>query len=271
MENREQRTLETTTQLLDSAIQFADRVSKARVERHRRRHPSADTEQLVKLLDRDLIVALTGQGVGVGSAAAAPGVGTAAALVMSGGEAAITMNWTAVYVLALAEVRGIPLADIERKRALMLTVLMGGSGQQAAAKVAGRTGRFWSSKLVSKVPLSWLRVVNSAMGRNFVTKYGTKQGIVVLGRVVPFGIGAAIGGTMNYVMAQGLIKSAHRVFEVEAPATEVAEEDIVVDPLNDVPLSHAEPYVESTERSEGATAVHAAMNQGLETGEAGKT
>ena len=51
-----------------------------------------------------------------------------------------------------------------------------------------------------------------------MTKYGTKQGIVVLGRVVPFGIGAAIGGVANAAFSQGIIKSADSAFGVE-PAT----------------------------------------------------
>ncbi len=35
--------------------------------------------------------------------------------------------------------------------------------------------------------MATLRQINSVLGKNFVTKYGTKQGIIVLGRVAPFG------------------------------------------------------------------------------------
>ena len=32
-----------------------------------------------------------------------------------------------------------------------------------------------------------------------VTKWGTKRGGVALGRMIPFGVGAAIGGGVNYL------------------------------------------------------------------------
>lgn len=44
------------------------------------------------------------------------------------------------------------------------------------------------------MPAGTLKQINEVPGRNFITGYGTKQGIVVLGRAVPFGIGAVIGG-----------------------------------------------------------------------------
>lgn len=205
-------------ELLDRAISFAGAVAGKRVAYLRRRHPDADTAKLVKLLDRDLISTLTGQGVGTGAAAAVPGFGTGAALALSGGEAAFTLNWSAVYVLALAEVHDVELHEVERRKTLLMTVLLGNSAQAAAAKVADRTGKHWSKKIIQKVPAGALRGINSVMGRNFVTRQGTKQGIIVLGKVVPFGVGAVIGGVMNFGAATAIVKSAHRVFEIEAPS-----------------------------------------------------
>lgn len=202
-------------ELLDKAISFAGGIASKRVAYLRRRHPDADAARLVKMLDRDLISTLTGQGVGTGAAAAVPGFGTGAALVLSGGEAAFTLNWSAVYVLALAEVHDVNLSEVERKRTLLMTVLMGNSAQAATAKVAERTGKHWSKKIIAKVPTSALRGINSVMGRNFVTRHGTRQGIIVLGKVVPFGVGAVIGGAMNFGAATAIVKSAHRVFEIE--------------------------------------------------------
>lgn len=45
---------------------------------------------------------------------------------------------------------------------------------------------------------------------NFVTKYGTRQGIVVRGRVAPFGIGMGIGAAMGAVNAAIVIKATRR-------------------------------------------------------------
>lgn len=57
-----------------------------------------------------------------------------------------------------------------------------------------------------------LRQINNVLGRNFITTYGTKQGIIVLGRIAPFGIGAAIGGGANAAMAVLTARAARRIF-----------------------------------------------------------
>jgi hypothetical protein len=57
-----------------------------------------------------------------------------------------------------------------------------------------------------------LRQINGVLGRNFITKYGTKQGIIVLGKVAPFGIGAVIGGAANAVMANIAVRAGRHAF-----------------------------------------------------------
>ncbi|MFC4150245.1 hypothetical protein ACFO0M_28665 [Micromonospora mangrovi] len=59
---------------------------------------------------------------------------------------------------------------------------------------------------------------NKILGKNFVTKYGTKQGIIVLGRVAPFGIGAVIGGGANAALATLAVRAGRRAFG-EPPAS----------------------------------------------------
>lgn len=75
-----------------------------------------------------------------------------------------------------------------------------------------RTGQHWARQLVSGIPMAKINAVNKVLGHNFVTKTGTKQGIVVLGRVIPFGIGAVIGGTANGLFGQGIITASNRAF-----------------------------------------------------------
>jgi hypothetical protein len=54
--------------------------------------------------------------------------------------------------------------------------------------------------------------VNKVLGRWFVTKYGTKQGIFVIGRLAPFGIGAGIGGAGNALFGRTVISGARPAF-----------------------------------------------------------
>ena len=69
---------------------------------------------------------------------------------------------------------------------------------------AGRTAPHWGGQVVKKIPIETVRAVNKVLGKNFVTKAG-RQGIVVLGKWIPYGIGALIGGTANLAVSQGVI------------------------------------------------------------------
>lgn len=59
-----------------------------------------------------------------------------------------------------------------------------------------------------------MRVVSSGdqASPNFVTKYGTKQGVLVLGKVLPFGFGAAIGMTGNAAMSRMVVRTTRSAF-----------------------------------------------------------
>lgn len=156
--------------------------------------------------------ALTGTGAAVGAVAAAPGVGTGAALALSGGEVLSSLEITTLFVLSLAEIHDIPINELERRRTIVLGILAGGSGSETIRKMSERTGQHWAKQIVAKVPASTLLKINKVLGKNFVTKYGTKQGIIVLGRVAPFGIGAAIGGGANLALAETTVRAGRRAF-----------------------------------------------------------
>ena len=76
-------------------------------------------------------------GAAVGSAAAFPGIGTLVAMSAVAGETVVFLEATAVFVLAVAEVHGIPAEHRERRRALVLAVLVGDDGKHAVADLIG--------------------------------------------------------------------------------------------------------------------------------------
>ena len=57
-----------------------------------------------------------------------------------------------------------------------------------------------------------LHQVDKVLGKRFVTKDGTKHGVLVLGKQVPFGIGGVIGGAGNAAFARMTICSAQWAF-----------------------------------------------------------
>ncbi|EGX57898.1 hypothetical protein SZN_20572 [Streptomyces zinciresistens K42] len=182
------------------------------IARARQRSPEATPAQVIRSLERMYVSALTGTGAAVGGTAAAPGVGTGLALALSAGETFSSLELSALFALSVAEVHGVPIDEVERRRTIVMGVMLGGSGSTTITKVAERTGRHWGRQVVAKVPVETLRQINKILGRNFITKYGTKQGIIVLGRVAPFGIGALIGGGANAALATLAVRAARRAF-----------------------------------------------------------
>ncbi|MFB7780830.1 hypothetical protein [Streptomyces bauhiniae] len=198
--------------LLDKALDAQSPLVRKNIARARQRNPQATPAQVIRNLERMYVSALAGTGAAVGGTAAAPGVGTGVALALSAGEALSSLELSTLFALSLAEVHGIPLDEMERRRTIVMGILLGGKGSETITKVAQRTGQHWGRQVVAKVPVETLRQVNGILGKNFVTKYGTKQGIIVLGRVAPFGIGAVIGGGANAALATLAVRAGRRAF-----------------------------------------------------------
>lgn len=200
--------------LFDKALVSANKVVDTRVDRMRERHPGANADQLVKKLETTFLSSVTATGAATGGAAAVPGAGTVAALAMTAGDVSWFMTSAAGHILSVLRVHGISITDLEHQKAIVLTVLAGGGGSTFAGKAAGRTGSHLGSLFAKNVPLSTIRSINRVLGVNFVTKYGTKQGIVVLGRAAPFGIGAVIGAGGNLFFGQGIVKATRKAADV---------------------------------------------------------
>ncbi|MEV7248774.1 hypothetical protein ACWGH7_26580 [Streptomyces cyaneofuscatus] len=204
--------------LLDKAVEAQSSLVRKNIVRARQRSPEATPAEVIRNLERMYVSALTGTGAAVGGTAAAPGVGTGIALALSAGETLTSLEMSALFALSIAEVHGVPIDEIERRRTIVMGVMLGGSGSATITKVAERTGQHWGRQVVAKVPVETLRQINKVLGKNFVTKFGTKQGIIVLGRVAPFGIGAVIGGGANAAMGAFAVRAARRAFG-PAPTT----------------------------------------------------
>ncbi|HYX43496.1 MAG TPA: hypothetical protein VE760_00545, partial [Acidimicrobiales bacterium] len=54
--------------------------------------------------------------------------------------------------------------------------------------------------------------INRKLGRSVLTRFGTRRGAPALGRVLPFGIGAAVGGSANYLSVQAIGRHADSFF-----------------------------------------------------------
>ncbi len=197
---------------LEKAIGLQQAPVKGYVSRLRRARPDATPAEIITVLEKQYLTAVTGTGAAVGGVAAVPAVGTVAALALSGGETVVFLEATALFALAVAEVHGIRVDEVERRRTLVLAVVLGDRGAMLVEKMAGRTGQHWGDLLPDVIPMSSITAINKTLGRWFLTRYGRKQGMLAIGRIAPFGIGAAIGAAGNRAFGRMVVNASRRVF-----------------------------------------------------------
>ncbi|MEP7177792.1 MAG: hypothetical protein ABI775_01765 [Pseudonocardiales bacterium] len=209
-----ERALDTA---LDKALAIQRPVVLAYLERVRAKRPGATPAEVLEQLERRYLTAVVGIGAASGAAAAVPGVGTAAAVGTGAAEIAGFVSATAVYVLAVAEVHGVPVSDPEVRRALVLAVLLG-EGATAALEGAAGHAPHWAQVIGRTTSRDKVKGINGRLAHLLLTRFGARQGALLVGRALPLGIGAGIGAVGNAALARAAIAAARRAFG-PAPGT----------------------------------------------------
>jgi len=201
-------------QLIERSTRIQGPAAEAYVARLRRTHPGAGPAEIVAMLEKRYLAALTASGAAVGSAATFPGVGTLTALSAGAGETVFFLEATAVFVLANAVVYGVPADHRERRRALVLAVLVGDDTKRAVGELIGpaRTNGGWLAEGMASLPMSTLGRLNTRMLKYAVKRYTVKRGALMLGKMLPVGLGAAIGGAGNRMVAKKIVRNARSAF-----------------------------------------------------------
>jgi hypothetical protein len=195
---------------LDKALAIQRPAVQAYLNRVRRKHPDMTPADLVQQLERRYLAAVVGIGGASGAAAAVPGTGTAASIASGAAEITAFVSASAMYVLALAELHGVPVSDPEIRRALVVSVLVGESGVAAVEGAVHET--HWAHVLTRSTPREKIAGVNSQLARLLLRRVGTRQGALALGRALPLGVGAVIGAGGNAALARAAISAARKAF-----------------------------------------------------------
>ncbi|MBV9592973.1 MAG: hypothetical protein JO147_04145 [Actinobacteria bacterium] len=193
---------------LDRALALQRRPVAAYVARQRKRAHPAD---VIARLERRYLTAVTGIGAASGGVAALPGVGTAASLASGLAEVAAFVEATAVFVLGVAEVHGIQVTDKDVRRALVLGIVLGDTGA-VAIEAAGAADARWAQVVARGVNHDSVGRLNKMLLHHFLTRFGTRQGALLLGRALPFGVGAGIGAVGNAALGRAAVRAARRAF-----------------------------------------------------------
>ncbi len=207
-----------STRALAQVIERSTRVhgpaAEAYVARLRRTHPAASPAEVVTKLEKHYLAALTASGAAVGSAATFPGIGTLTAVSAGAGETVFFVEATALFVLAKAVVYNIPADHRERRRALVLSVLVGNDTRRAIGELLGpsRVNGGWLAEGMASLPLPTLARVNARMLKYFVRRYTVRRGALMFGKMLPVGIGAVVGGAGNRMVAKKIVGNARQAF-----------------------------------------------------------
>jgi hypothetical protein len=196
---------------LDKALVVQRPVVLAYLERLKAKQPQATPAVVVSLLERRYLAAAVGIGAASGGAAAMPGVGTATSVVAGAAEITAFVSATSMYVLALAELHVVPVSDPQVRRALVVGVLVG-SGGQTAIEGAQESGRYWAQVLNRPDTKGKIAGINARLTHLMLTRFGARQGALLVGRALPLGIGAGVGAAGNAALARAAVRAARRAF-----------------------------------------------------------
>ncbi|UOQ59644.1 hypothetical protein MUN76_11365 [Leucobacter rhizosphaerae] len=207
---------------LDRAVDRVLSIQRPIVVAHLRRvaakHRTATPVALTRALETRYIAAVTAGGSAVGATAAVPAVGTVAALALASAETVGFLEATALYAHSLAEVHGITLENPDRARAIILTLLLGDEGltllRQVTSQAKGGASRstFWGEFVGSVLPRQMLAPLVDQLKGMFLRKVATTGSASVIGKAIPYGVGAVIGGVGNYVLARRVVARSRTAF-----------------------------------------------------------
>jgi len=242
----------------------------------RRGKPNATAAEILKELDKRYVATVTITSTGVGASAAIPVVGIPLALGLGVTDLLFFYETSALYVLAATELHGIEVSDAERARPLVFGMLLGQKSQsqvaklvrqaagaggvdQARALATGMVGRRlpagWGEVLTQQLPDSALAPLETVIARRALMA-GAKFEAGTLGKAIPFGFGAVVGGVGSFTFGRDVVKAARLAFPM--PPTDFPE----------ALLDFQKPEPEIVEPSRAVKALQSAADNVSDFGEA---
>jgi len=228
----------------------------AHIRSIRRRNPGATPAQVITILEKRYLTAVTTGGAAVGAAAVLPAVGTGISLALSAAETAGFLETSALFAQSVTEVHGIAVDDPERARTLVMAMMLGTAGSDLVKQFAGQAlgggktrPKFWGEVVTKSLPQAALGQIADRVQRAFVRRFAVTQGASVIGRAIPFGIGAVIGGTGNHLLGRKVVTSSRTAFPPPPAVFPVILDPIVRDPSAPTLAQRARRGIDSGRRS----------------------
>lgn len=188
--------------------------------------PGHDAAAKAKKISAPIRKSMTALGAAAGATAAAPGVGTSVAMGTLLAELGVVALRTTDMVMAIGAAYGHLDATAEERRAWVLAVLAFGDDAAEefstlvrdmgvnitdghAIEIAGEAVGGGAGQMAT---IDALRRINTTLVAQVLKKWGTRRGAATVGKLLPFGVGAAVGGSANFWMIREFSKQADRFF-----------------------------------------------------------
>jgi hypothetical protein len=220
---------------------FQDRVFKAiavqrpavaeYIKEVRRKNPSATPAEVMKSIESQYVATTTAASTAIGAAATIPAVGIPVAIGLGVADLIFFYETTALFALCMAELRGIPIDDPERAKAVVLGAVLGekrkskitdlvlgalpaGTAINGARAIAGATPK-WGDLLAQHLPDSALVPVTMVLARQAIAQGAVMGTVKISSKAIPV-IGAVAGGATSFYFGSGVVKSCRAGFSAPA-------------------------------------------------------
>ena len=145
-----------------------------------------------------------------------PGLGTFGQIVIEGttitGDLALMLRWMSSLCCGIGTIYGRDMSHSFNQDFIMILGIWCGvihAAKEASIRVGTKVA---VAQFNRRVPGKIFQKINQRVGRTILTKYGTKRGGIAVGKLIPFGVGAAIAGGFNYSTMSSFIKAAIKFY-----------------------------------------------------------
>lgn len=205
------------TRTVDTVLKVQRPLILSMLKKMREKHPHETPAQIAKRLERQYLRDVTLGGGAVGATAFVPGMGTATSVSLSVLAVGGYLERTAIYAQAMAELHGVHVDDPEKARLMVMAIMLGEDGSMLMNSILAHTGktagisRKWGMMMGSK-DSGKIFSIERTIRNMFIKRFLTRQSGAVLGRALPFGVGAVVGSGANLALGKNVVKAVEETF-----------------------------------------------------------
>jgi len=179
-------------------------------------HPRLSKKKLTKIYTDRIRRNYTSIGVSTALPSVIPGLGTGAQILIEAGSVSgdllLMLRWMSSICLGTGIIYEKDMtqsfnSDMIKVLGIWCGVIIGVKEFTKRMMAKAAIVQF-NRKVSGKV----LQQINRRVGTTILTKYGTKRGGIAIGRLIPFGVGAIVGGSFNYYTMSKFSKSAMKYY-----------------------------------------------------------